>query len=448
MSKPNLRSEFEADLKLICEGRKTKEDVLRYHLNKYKELFRIALNQASLLDRALAVRLEQEAENVQNISGSVGEMASFASNNIPGSYSQDGVPNLFFASCPVCRSDLVLRQRRNPLRSISTSSNQSDNSGSLETNQAGGAFGGWFVSCSSYPSCRYAIWFPECVVHVRVLPESNVNACSQCRNYVSSSLLHSSSQPGPSKLGLRFRRNFHLPNGYFQEDDNNEYTTCIFCDEDVCRVLGIRIPAVNTVGGTRTSQSRQIVPDQSVVNSQTQSFSTTTVSSSAPFSSSLIHNHHFSSSPLDTNINSNPFPLPASHSSNSSLRSTNFQPVDNEDIDSESVLCNCGNPAIQLTVRKPGPNQGRLFYRCSGTSGNSCDFFLWKSQPTSTMEQTGPLYSSTQVPSRNNDVDLWSRPINTFTNSGGFMDDRTSGVGFTDSNSSGVVCRCGEPAKL
>lgn len=41
-------------------------EVLHHHLNKYKELFRLALNQASFLDRALALRLEQEAENVQS----------------------------------------------------------------------------------------------------------------------------------------------------------------------------------------------------------------------------------------------------------------------------------------------------------------------------------------------------------------------------------------------
>lgn len=39
MSKPDLRAELEADLKLICEGKKDKWVVLRQQVQKYKEVF-------------------------------------------------------------------------------------------------------------------------------------------------------------------------------------------------------------------------------------------------------------------------------------------------------------------------------------------------------------------------------------------------------------------------
>lgn len=39
MSKPNLRAELEADLKLVSEGRKDKWSVLRHHIQKYKAVF-------------------------------------------------------------------------------------------------------------------------------------------------------------------------------------------------------------------------------------------------------------------------------------------------------------------------------------------------------------------------------------------------------------------------
>lgn len=39
-----------------------------------------------------------------------------------------------------------------------------------------------------------------------------------------------------------------------------------------------------------------------------------------------------------------------------------------------NVVCNCGQDALLLTVRKEGPNQGRQFYKCN--TGN-CQFFLW-----------------------------------------------------------------------
>lgn len=39
MSKPDLRAELEADLKLVSEGRKDKAAVLSYHVAKYKAVF-------------------------------------------------------------------------------------------------------------------------------------------------------------------------------------------------------------------------------------------------------------------------------------------------------------------------------------------------------------------------------------------------------------------------
>lgn len=39
MSKPNLRAELEADLKLVSEGRKDKRSVLQQHIQKYKTVF-------------------------------------------------------------------------------------------------------------------------------------------------------------------------------------------------------------------------------------------------------------------------------------------------------------------------------------------------------------------------------------------------------------------------
>lgn len=39
MSKPDLRAELEADLKLVSEGRKDKASVLGYHVAKYKAVF-------------------------------------------------------------------------------------------------------------------------------------------------------------------------------------------------------------------------------------------------------------------------------------------------------------------------------------------------------------------------------------------------------------------------
>lgn len=39
-------------------------------------------------------------------------------------------------------------------------------------------------------------------------------------------------------------------------------------------------------------------------------------------------------------------------------------------------MCECQQPAILLTVRKEGPNQGRKFYKCSEQNG--CKYFEWE----------------------------------------------------------------------
>lgn len=46
-------------------------------------------------------------------------------------------------------------------------------------------------------------------------------------------------------------------------------------------------------------------------------------------------------------------------------------------IDASEVMCNCNTPAVQRTVSKEGPNKGRSFYCCSKPIGQGCRFFQW-----------------------------------------------------------------------
>ncbi|XP_034568184.1 DNA topoisomerase 3-alpha [Notolabrus celidotus] len=48
-------------------------------------------------------------------------------------------------------------------------------------------------------------------------------------------------------------------------------------------------------------------------------------------------------------------------------------------VNGDVIVCNCGQEAVLLTVRKDGPNQGRQFYKCNA---GSCNFFLWEDQPS------------------------------------------------------------------
>ena len=57
MSKPNLRSELEADLKAICEGTKNPDTVLQEQIQKYRLVFELATAQVEKLEAACATYL-------------------------------------------------------------------------------------------------------------------------------------------------------------------------------------------------------------------------------------------------------------------------------------------------------------------------------------------------------------------------------------------------------
>ena len=61
-------------------------------------------------------------------------------------------------------------------------------------------------------------------------------------------------------------------------------------------------------------------------------------------------------------------------------RGSRNQNVASENTNSDKPNCNCGQPAVELIVRKEGPNTGRKFFKCSQSSGG-CHFFVWADAP-------------------------------------------------------------------
>lgn len=85
-------------------------------------------------------------------------------------------------------------------------------------------------------------------------------------------------------------------------------------------------------------------------------------------------------------------------------------------------MCKCNENAVQLTVRKEGPNTGRQFYKCPKPQGAGCDFFLWADASN----------SSTSAPPPTRDANN-RQPA--------FQSQQR------DDNSE-TCCGCGEPAKI
>ncbi|XP_012287249.1 DNA topoisomerase 3-alpha isoform X2 [Orussus abietinus] len=132
MSKPNLRAELESDLKLICEGKKDPQVVLLNQISKYREVFKIALERANLIDGAIAEYIEERPKDAEELPATVPP------------------EDIVVFSCPKCGSNMVLKDR------------------SLD--------GRKYIGCMAYPDCSNSIWLPSTIERVQVLDR----VCQQC----------------------------------------------------------------------------------------------------------------------------------------------------------------------------------------------------------------------------------------------------------------------------
>ncbi|XP_015264887.1 PREDICTED: DNA topoisomerase 3-alpha [Gekko japonicus] len=282
MSKPDLRAELEADLKLICEGKKDKLVVLREQIRKYKQIFIEAVEKANKLDEALSqyfgevARVTQEEEIYPAMPDPV-------------------------RKCPQCHRDMVLKTKKN---------------------------GGFYLSCTGYPDCKSAVWFPDSVLEA----SKDDSVCDVC-------------QPRPvHRLKLKFKR------GSLPAMMPLEFVGCVGgCDETLREILDLKY----LQGPPRPPQP----PGQPANPLQTGR------------SLSCVTNRQDRRVQLPANAPTGP-PAPLARAARNPAR-----PPDSAD--ENAVSCNCGEPAVLLMVRKEGPNQGRRFYKCS-TGG--CNFFLWSDQ--------------------------------------------------------------------
>ncbi|XP_061605462.1 DNA topoisomerase 3-alpha [Phyllopteryx taeniolatus] len=289
MSKPHLRAELEADLKLVSEGRKDRRSVLHHHIQKYKAVFIESVTKAKKLDEALSLYLG-------------------AAQEIHETEQQDMEIPLPVRKCPHCGRDMVLRKKK-------------------EGN-------GKFLSCVGFPACKTAVWFPDTVLEV----SRDDSICSTC-------------QPRPvHMLKFKFRR------GSLPAILPLEFVGCIGgCDETLREVLDLKYLRGAGRGGVAGRED----PHQNARRPAQPRASNSNPRLSAP--------------PSAPSWNPQPRPPPGGNS---------ISAHNNSDV----IVCNCGQDAILLTVRKEGPNQGRQFYKCNS---GACNFFLWADQPI----QQGALQS-------------------------------------------------------
>lgn len=351
MSKPNLRAELENDLKLICQGQKNPDDVLQAQINNYREVFRVALERANLIDDALAEYLDERPVGGGNL-----EMITPA----------EDAP---IFKCPRCGQNMVLRERRDG--------------------------GKKYIGCMGYPTCKNSIWFQDAITNIEILPE----VCNHCPGGIKK--LKFKIKPGAIPLF------------------GNVYETCIGgCDNMFNEAMRIRDDSVMRVNRTQDSGY---------------SSSNTSVSSTQNLSQSQRGGHNSTLSNRGgrggttavgvVRPQNPPPPLPPGNPrppltrpplinlpGNRDNQNRNKRTSDEWDVvgtgntidpkrpkignigfgntgsasnsnnnDGDVFLCDCNQRAVKLTVRKEGPNTGRLFYKCAQPQGSGCKFFLWDS---------------------------------------------------------------------
>ncbi|XP_017050516.1 DNA topoisomerase 3-alpha [Drosophila ficusphila] len=189
LAKPQLRAEFESDLKLICQGQKDPKVVLAEQIVKYKQSYQQITDKITAMDAKIAARINERPS-----SGQEGADA--------GGQNQPTMQTLF--QCPKCNvAPLALKAKKNQQ--------------------------GWFISCTNFPDCKNAIWLPTECKDVTLLDE----CCPNC---------------GDSHRMLKFRFATPYYRGVFNTP-SGWYKTCLPCDNLFRTTFNINLDSVKRVGG-------------------------------------------------------------------------------------------------------------------------------------------------------------------------------------------------------
>ncbi|XP_041777511.1 DNA topoisomerase 3-alpha [Anopheles merus] len=404
LAHPELRAGLEADLKLVCEGRKNPNDVLAEQIAKYKEVYRIMSQKARALDRAMGQRLNQTPQEPPPDAGASAATATGTA------------PMREVCKCPKCGHKMCLRTKR-------------DSSG-------------YYLGCVAFPECRNNIWFDDSMREINVLDDT----CTRC---------------GSKKMTVKFRsvRFYAL----LQSTDMNEYQFCIVCDDKFRNLFNINESSVRVAAGARLSSNTTTVPVVQPARSSTSTWGTGNQSERRPANTA----HNTTSSGIGRSNSSagtssswgtgqstsnnwggsqssnrgggssttswgkptnNRADGPAKKGGgfgdaggakqNSWHNPSNSSRVGIGEEDGE-VMCRCGTPASRFTVKKDGPNKGRPFFSCPNQA-SSCGFFKWgdENMPPASSNNGGTGGGSVSWGSGgvSNSGSSWGRSSNDTTN--------------------------------
>ncbi len=381
LAKPQLRANFEKDLKLICDGQKQPADVLREHVRIHKEAFQKIIASASTIDATLSNRLQETP--------------------VVGPEPQATTQFQEVHKCPRC-SAMVAMKTMNENRIM--------------------------LTCLGYPACNQSMWLPQEYFKEAVVTE---NVCENCG-------------PGYKKIKLKLK-GMHLVSFLNANNvEGLSYVTCPACDrslKDLCAQDNVRQNTGDN--SSRQGNNSTVVADSTRNNgnyinpntrnnrggqntsraNRTNTSTNDRVGNSRANSSNQGNGNNSRRPPDDNNtevkcpkcgkvltpITSHTATNPgrqfykccdyfkwadematasgSTTSTTTTSRNTNTtNPTNRQRANNSSsqVMCtNCNKPAVLRTVTKEGSNKGKQFYNCP-----DCNFWLWADNVSST--QSGP----------------------------------------------------------
>ncbi|NXP60465.1 TOP3A topoisomerase, partial [Chloropsis cyanopogon] len=365
MSKPDLRAELEADLKLICEGKKDKSVVLQQQVQKYKQVFIEAVARANKLDQALAQYLGEAAE-------------------VPEQDEVYPAMPVSVRKCPQCSSDMVLKTRKN---------------------------GGFYLSCMGYPACKTAVWFPDFVVDVTrdesicdvckphpvhrlkfkfkkgsvppVMPLEFVGCIGGCDEMLKELLdlkySHRSSQPAPSTT----QPGHHLQANHSLNRASGETRQA----RGTSNLARGHLLSINSSRTPRAAPAAAPDDGNAVVCNCGSEALLLTVRKDGPNKgrqfykcSSSTCNFFLWADEQPQDRGSSTLLQPAAGRAPAGFQRPGGgrEPLGSSSSDGGGgTVCRCDQPAVTRTVQKDGPNKGRQFHTCPKPREQQCGFFQW-----------------------------------------------------------------------
>ncbi|KRX52967.1 DNA topoisomerase 3-alpha, partial [Trichinella sp. T9] len=128
LAKPDLRADFETELRRIADGSRSKQDVLGEYKTKYWHVFMQVTAMAERLDQALSAYFDSgTGPSTVAVSGQ-------SDNNYSARRQEQQQLDNVCTRCLSCGNSMRLKQTRNGI---------------------------YFVGCENYPSCKEAIWLDQ-----------------------------------------------------------------------------------------------------------------------------------------------------------------------------------------------------------------------------------------------------------------------------------------------